>query len=108
MQMLKLSSFAVFAVAVVAVWQVSSGAEATPSPPSVDYVRERPSRCGAKPSSDLAAMSTPTEGQFSHGPRTLEESGASAGTWGKCIDCSDCLGPGDCMHVGGPCYEFCP
>ncbi|WP_164016919.1 hypothetical protein [Pyxidicoccus trucidator] len=109
MRTLKLSSFVVFALAVAAVWQVSSGAEASAPASAVDYVRERPSRCAGKSSSVLSAMSTPEEGRSSaQGPRKIEESGAAPGMWGKCSDCSDCLSSRDCEHVGSFCYEFCP
>jgi hypothetical protein len=109
MRMLQVSTFAVFAVAVGFVWQTSSS-EAVTSVPAQEAVLEQqvqPSRCGAKaPSQELSAMGAP--GEQSGGARTLEESGAAPGTWGSCIDCSSCLGPQDCAHVGGPCYEHCP
>ncbi|MFP2910828.1 hypothetical protein ACLESD_38495 [Pyxidicoccus sp. 3LFB2] len=108
MRMLQLSTFAVFALAVGAVWQTSSSEPVT-SVPSQEAAMEQPGRCGAKgQSQSLSAMSSPGDVQSSRGPQTLEESGAAPGAWGSCIDCSSCLSARDCAHVGGPCYTHCP
>jgi hypothetical protein len=96
MNAVKISSFFMLALAVAVAWQVSSASEVPTPSATRDDVGQRPSRCAER-----GAVTT-------SGPLTLEESGAPAGAWGKCIDCSDCLGPGDCVHVGSPCYEQCP
>ncbi|QSQ27438.1 hypothetical protein JY651_22105 [Pyxidicoccus parkwayensis] len=112
MRKLQLSTFVVFALSVAGAWQLSSGARAeAPAPQSQqDFVRERPSHCGAKSSLSSTAMSTMDElRSSSSGPRTLEESGAIPGSWGSCIDCSSCLTGADCAHTGFRiCYAECP
>jgi hypothetical protein len=108
MRMLQISSFAVFAVAVGAVWQTST-APVTPAQ-TQEKVMERPIQCGARwQSQDFSAMNTSEEGRSSvQGPRTLEE-GAAPGVRGSCIDCSPCWSNSDCEPTGyNVCFEHCP